>query len=128
MNWIKSIGNVLLATTLLIATTGVTLSKHYCLGRLKSVSVFEQAKGCPGSERDAPLPCCDYVDTELKVEDLTFSSFEFDGETDYYFLAVFSWIVTDENRKGHRGDPEFQIYDPPPNEIDIQTQFQVFLI
>ena len=124
----KSIGNVLLATTLLIATTGVTLSKHYCLGRLKSVSVFEQAKGCPGSERDAPLPCCDYVDTELKVEDLTISSFDYNGETDYYFLAVFSWIVTDETGKVHSRAPRFQIYDPPPNELDKQTQFQVFLI
>lgn len=128
MKWFKSIGHVCLATALLVATTGVTLSKHYCLGRLQSVSVFEHAKGCAGTDEKDPLPCCDFVNTELKVEEITQASFEFDSQTDYYQIAAITWILTDAIVPPKRESNSIPFYDPPPPDLDIQSYFQVYRI
>ena len=40
--------HVSLAVLLVISTMGVTVEKHYCMGKLKSMAIFQQADNCFG--------------------------------------------------------------------------------
>ena len=87
MSLFRKIANIFLAVLLLVATTGVTLNKHYCMGRLKSVAVFVSANPCDNGMED-PMPCCKDTSEELKVDELTKASFDFKSTTDLYLLAT----------------------------------------
>ena len=57
MKHLKAIVSVLLASLLLVASTGVVLQKHYCGGKLKEVSLYSKVKSC--SERmEVKKPSC----------------------------------------------------------------------
>ena len=129
MRIFKKISNLLLAVILLIATTGVTLNKHYCLGRLKSVAINEIASPCAG-EKGEPIqmPCCEDVTQELKVEEITQVLFDFDGQPDLFELAFIRFFVLDEPILISEKASIPKHYSPPPPEIDVQVDLQVFLI
>lgn len=126
---LKKIVNFILAINLLVATTGFTLHKHYCMGRVQSVAINESANPCGQSEMDDPMPCCEDVSEELKVDEITQVSFDFDSQPDLYELAIISWITFDlPNLRQSEDTPQFQYYSPPPPNIDVQVEHQVFLI
>ena len=128
MNLFKKIANIFLAGLLLLATSGVTLSKHYCMGRLKSIAVFEQAKACFDQEEKESMPCCEDVSEELRVENLTKTSVDFDCSTqlvatlitlptfDHLFVSYIQEEFTQNN------------YSPPLPSRDIPVLMQSFLI
>ncbi|MEP1096031.1 MAG: hypothetical protein ABJG78_13035 [Cyclobacteriaceae bacterium] len=125
----RKIVNTLLAITLLIATTGVTLNKHYCMGRVKSVAVFHHAENCMGDNLIDPMPCCEDVSEQLKVEHLTKASFDFESSPSLYQLAIISYFVLDQDLISVEKDkPKFQNYSPPPPDRDIPVLIQSFLI
>ena len=71
MRLAKSILSYLLIGSLIVATMGVTFSKHYCMGRLKDVAVFTQSKTCqPAGEESCPLDCCKDVTEKWQLTDL----------------------------------------------------------
>lgn len=118
-----------MAITLLIATTGVTLNKHYCMGRLKSIAIFHHAENCMGEGMVDPMPCCQDVSEELKIEEITSSTFNFDSAPELYQLAVVSYILIDQDLVSIEQDhPEFLDYEPPPTDKDIPVLIQSFLI
>ncbi|NQZ79064.1 MAG: hypothetical protein HRT61_23545 [Ekhidna sp.] len=127
MRLAKQIANTFLAITLLIATTGITLNKHYCMGRLKSIAINEVAKKCNGESQEK-MPCCNDVSQQLKVEEITTSDFDFDSAPDLYEVALISFVLLDDNESKELKNNAFQHYSPPPPEIDVQSGFQVFLI
>lgn len=126
---LRKIVNTFLAITLLIATTGVTLNKHYCMGRVKSVAIFHHAENCMGNDLVDPMPCCEDVSEELKVEHLTKASFGFESSASLYQLAVITYFVLDQDLISVEKDKlEFQNYTPPPPDRDIPVLIQSFLI
>jgi hypothetical protein len=125
----KKIVNTLLALLLLVATTGVTLNKHYCMGRLKSVAVFHSAENCSGDGMTDPMPCCEDVSEQLKVDDLTKASFDFKVASELFQLAAISYLQIDQKNSSIEQDkPKFQDYSPPPFDQDIPILIQSFLI
>lgn len=99
------------------------------MGRLKSVAVFQEAENCLGKGFTDPMPCCQDVSEELKVEELTKASFEFKSTPDLYELASISWILLEEQKvQVQRDKPHFLNYLPPPPDRDIPVLVQSFLI
>lgn len=66
MKHLKAIASILLASLLLVASTGVVLQKHYCGGKLKEVSLYSKVKSCsertethkPSCHKAVVLPAC----------------------------------------------------------------------
>ncbi|MEP5614455.1 MAG: hypothetical protein ABJP45_19540 [Cyclobacteriaceae bacterium] len=123
----RKIVNVFLAVLLLVATTGVTLNKHYCMGRLKSVAVFVSANTCEAGKED-PMPCCKDTSEELKVNELTKASFDFKATADLYLLAAITYVLLEDTYSSADKQVEFYNYDPPLPEQDIRVLTQVFRI
>ena len=128
MRALKNIANTLLAIILLIATTGVTLNKHYCMGRLMSIAVNEHATHCFDGEEEQ-MPCCKDVSEELKIEEITTTGFDFDATPDLFQLAIVSYVLLEDPILDDDPDkPHFQHYSPPLPDKDITVLVQSFLI
>jgi len=124
----KNILNSFLAITLLIATTGITLNKHYCMGRLKSVAVNVHAEHCFEGEEEQ-MPCCKDTSQELKIEEITTVAFDFDANPELFELAIVNHILLkDITHTLEQEKPELQYYDPPLPDKDIPVLIQSFLI
>lgn len=118
-----------LAVLLLIATTGVTLNKHYCMGRLQSVAIFQSAQNCMDDEGAEPMPCCQDVSEELKLDEVAKASFEFKGAPDLVPMAIVSFILLDHDLlTSTKGQNQYLSYTPPALEKDVPVLIQSFLI
>lgn len=121
------IANVVLAGVLLLSTIGITLNKHYCMGRLKSVAVYAHADSCTGSDEKDPMPCCQDVLQVLQVDDMAKAAFEFHLDATVEFLAVPLYAlspISTESRTFHH----VNTYAPPLQESDILILHHIFRI
>ena len=57
-----------LALLLVVATTGVSISKHYCGDMLRNVSLYAEADPC-GDGMEMPVDCCKDITNHFSVED-----------------------------------------------------------
>lgn len=77
----KKLFNILIIVTIIISTTGFTISKHYCSGSLISVSVLSEAEtccktgDCCNDESTSVEPINDFVTTAVSFE--FFENFDF---------------------------------------------------
>lgn len=62
---LRKITHIIFALFLLVSTTGVTLSMHYCGGELVSTSINKEAKTCC----DGTGGCCENKTVHFEVED-----------------------------------------------------------
>lgn len=130
MKFLAKILNIFLALLLLLSTSGVTLHKHYCMGRLKNIAVFQEAESCiakMGMER--AMDCCEDVKEELKVTDLNKVSFGFSLTPQLHLLAVIAYIFIDWDlfSNVNRHFP-YVNYKPPLIDPDITVLVQSFLL
>lgn len=70
----QKIRNIIIILSLLVSTTGVSLSKHYSRGTLYSVALFGNAESCC----EIPCDCCD-DETDFMKLDVDFVSSTFDS-------------------------------------------------
>ncbi len=100
------------------------------MGRLKTVSINEKVNMCSNAnEESEPLPCCKDVSEELRIDEVTQTSFDFDGQPDLYELAIITWITFGSLPDTFDLDKrQFQYYASPPPDSDFQVSHQVFLI
>jgi len=66
----KKFLHIMLTLFLLISTTGVTLSMHYCGGKLVSTSILTEAKSCCGDH----CGCCENKTHHYEVKENFVSS------------------------------------------------------
>ncbi|MEM6831265.1 MAG: hypothetical protein AAGA66_01625 [Bacteroidota bacterium] len=123
----SQIVNVSLAVVILITTTGVTLNKHYCMGRLKSVSLNEQAATCFHGETEK-MPCCEDVHEELKIKEVTTVIFDFDATPHLFQLATISFFTVHLSPDLIGSKPVPFDESPPPLPSRLRILHQVFLI
>ncbi|MEM6522329.1 MAG: hypothetical protein AAF693_01000 [Bacteroidota bacterium] len=130
MRSLKNIGHYFLALMLLMATTGVTINKHYCMGRLKSVSVFHEAKSCLADHgRVCPKNCCEYEQEECKVEDLNKVNHNYNFSQDVHLISTAEFVVILDGLYAPNSDkPDYLNYKPPLIERNIPVQVQSFLL
>ena len=125
---LKRLVHIISALLLLTATTGFTISKHYCGTEVVSVSINSEAESCCGGMCSSD--CC-HNETEhfqLKV-DFASSNIDFQSQEtdiDILFPAVFVFLQTtyiaDQNIKIRY--PE----SPPPPKINtLLSLIQTYL-
>lgn len=83
--------------TLVLATTGLSISKHYCGNSLVRTNLGVEAKSCmPGMDMDMGSGCCDEKTETLVVDDdfqLSKSQIKFSPEYDLLVAYLVSEIV-----------------------------------
>jgi hypothetical protein len=130
MQFFKNIANVSMVVILMIATMGVTLNKHYCMGQLRNVSLFQQVASCEeGMGMSGEMDCCEDVTQEFKVEDFNKVKIDVKTDTNFNLLAVFTFVLIDYELVGiDTNDANYLSYIPPLIEKDIPILLQSFLI
>ena len=127
----------LMAFLLLASTTSWTIGKHYCMGHLVDVSLFEEAEDCgmamTTSESDNLLisdenSCCNDELIVVEGQDDLQLSFENISVDQQLFLVAFTYsyfnLVEISSER-----PLLNEYYPPPLIVkDIQLLDEVFLI
>jgi len=122
----KKIVHVFLAAVLILATGGITLNKHYCMGRLKSVAVNEHAHGCKGPGMTDPMPCCEDVSEIIIVDELAQSTFDFHFAAVDNFIPALPLYDVSLLPLAQQHVPQHNHAPPPP--IDLLIVHQVFRI
>ncbi len=64
----KKLIHIGLALLLLLSTTGVSISKHYCGDMLRNVSLYAKVDSCD-DEMEMPVDCCKDITNHFSVED-----------------------------------------------------------
>lgn len=133
MQALKKIAHLSLALLLVIATMGVTMHKHHCLGRVKDVSFFEKSQHCAemmGMEQeDCPMSCCKDTKEEFKVDELSVTVYSFDLDTDFHLLSTITYVLLDISiLEVPTQNFAYRNYKPPLIEQDIPVLVQSFLI
>jgi len=122
---LNKIAHIILSFTLLVSTTGFTISKHYCGDKVESIAVNSTTESCcemPG--------CCHDETTFYKVND-DFSVSAIDNQiqisaTDLLFSAVFI-VIPQEEITAELSIPS-AAESPPPLKTQITLSlFQTYL-
>ncbi len=113
--------HTVLAVYMLLITVGISVSKHYCFDRLKSVSFFSEAKACCGN-----TDCC-HTEDNMYVLDADYILLSSDTDTDSYSLEFDLPVLTALYQvwdKQEINKDTFIAYSPPPisNNIVINNQ------
>ena len=74
---LRKITHIVLTLFLLVLTTGITISMHYCGGEYVSTSINEEAKSCC----DGTDGCCENKSLHFEVEDDYVSSIVVENNT-----------------------------------------------
>ena len=111
---LRKIKHIVLALFLLVSTTGVAISKHYCGTNLESVSISISSEACC----ELPIGCCH--DEEIKIEiedDYSGASFNYDFSM---FAVELSSLIELFQLDVSESTPEFHVYNYLP-ERRMQT-------
>ena len=109
----RKITHIILSVFLMVSTTGITLSMHYCGGKWVSTSINKEAKSCC----DGTDGCCENKTIHFEVEDDYVSPIQVDNtkivELDVLFPILFVLhfeLLSEENET-------FEVFtdaSPPP--------------
>ena len=124
--------NIFISLILLTATFGVTVSKHYCMGRLKAQWIgYQHQEVCGGMEAMPEMEGCCSNETQTYVVDEDFSLFSFEikinPEFNFLYAAYEAGLViaASDQETNHL---TLQNTGPPFVEPDIFVQVQSFLL
>jgi len=126
----KKVVNFLLVLFLVAGSTGISVSKHYCMGLLRDVAVNQHAKGCD-LESSMPIDCCEDEIERFGVEDelqLTLNFKNTDASLFLVRIIDYSEIIAGLNQinSGSMGNSNV---DPPPLPgVHIFVRVQSFLL
>lgn len=128
--------------SLLLSTVGIPLSRHYCKQELKRTAIYAKAKSCHQSKKPvcprhpqkgeqlSKKGCCQTDFDFLKLDtDWNFqlaSSFERSPEQAIKVLFPTSFI-SDIRLSIFDLASTFRLYKPPPQLLDRQLAFNIFL-
>ncbi len=120
---VKKASHIVLAVLLIVITTGMTVSKHYCGNDLKSITVSSGLDSCC----DTPSGCCHDESQIIKIKDyFSVCTFCFD----FTQLAVILPVVVD-NFQGNNLQCELKtenINSPPPKIQTVLSYLQTYLL
>ncbi|MGZ2369486.1 HYC_CC_PP family protein [Ancylomarina sp. YFZ004] len=121
---LKRFSHTLLALVIFVATTGMTISTHYCGGNVKDVSFLSAAKVCC----DIPNGCCQDDAFTVKIEDdFSISSYSFDFNQLEIVLPILIELIKVE------APIKAKVYFlrntiPPPKIQTVLSSLQTYLL
>ncbi|RXQ95918.1 hypothetical protein EO244_06340 [Ancylomarina salipaludis] len=119
---LKKISHIILALLILVTTMGMTVSAHYCGGKLKSVQVLTTSDSCCGVACDS----CHNEIIQVKIkDDFSISSFTVDFTS---FPTVLPALIQLFQDSIYTDEVEQIAYcKPPPLKIQrILSDLQVY--
>lgn len=128
----KKVLNIFVSLLLLMATFGVTISKHYCMDELRVQqlghvhdNVCGDMEGMPGMEG-----CCsNEIETFVMDEDFSTTNFDFKSNPNLTFLYATIDIGLEEILSNSQSNlRESKSSGPPFVEPNIFVQVQSFLL
>lgn len=133
----KSI-SILLSFLLLMSSSGVAYTQHFCGGKemASSVTLGEKSLSCgmdmPVSTCDVPTNteegCCDNEHTAVTTdENFSKTSFHINFQKPMVAVGPVFFIPAAKIQAAHRSFP-VAYYNPPPLQRNIPVLYQVFLI
>lgn len=127
----KKVFHIALVLYLLIITSGVAVSKHYCGGDMVSFSVYLKAQSCSGMDEEMEDHCCDDTVAFFQLEE----DFTPDSQLKFAVTPGFSFVVPEFTFLSYIfsthlsfQNNQFVAYSPPLLVEDIPTEVQSFLI
>lgn len=126
---LRHIGNYFLAVSLLAATMGFRVSEHHCMGRVMDIAINQHADTCTEGDKDAAMPCCEDTQEDLRIEEITKVSFDFDAQTSLYALYSIDFLLVFDEQLPiiHHQYWHLENTSHFP-DIDFQSTLQVYLI
>ncbi|MFP4092397.1 MAG: HYC_CC_PP family protein [Cyclobacteriaceae bacterium] len=127
---IKKIFHIALSLILLVATTGMAISKHYCGGELSKVEMGMEKIHCCDEPQEMPDDCCEdeHLTYQLPQDDFQFSQFDFEFAQQALIAALpyldFSALFAEQEDF----IPSFDTYTSPPIALDLPVMLQSFLL
>lgn len=123
----RRLSHILIMITLILATAGVTVTKHYCGNRLVNTSLESEPKSCCGEHCN----CCHNEAFSIKVTDEYVSSAHLQvPDTNVFSLdwAVFPFLLSFTAIQASDHSEEYSSYTSPPLIADNPSaMLQVFL-
>lgn len=125
---IKKFLHIALTLILLVSTTGVALSKHYCGGEFSAMEVGHDQIQCCEQPEEMPDGCCQDEKLTFQVEE-SYQLSHFQFESALFIAAIFpnidlSWLF-ETSSEVHTS---YKPYHSPPIAQDIPVLLQSFLI
>jgi hypothetical protein len=134
----KQLVSILLATLMLLSSTGVAYAQHFCgdYEMLAEITLGEKHLSCGmamvdsacGDEHAEDHYCCDNEYTKVSTDDdfaKASSSIEFQH---VFFSAFISILVFDNFSVGELSETYYKNYYPPPLVEDLPLLYETFLI
>ena len=123
---LKNLTHIILSFVLLVSTTGVTISKHYCCDRLISVSFYSEADPCCDDEGG----CCDNKTETYQVEDdFTAAEYQIIEQVEdfkvLYTIVLLQFFF--EPISDSYIDIETPESPPPPTQQEFLSRIQTYL-
>lgn len=122
----RKLKHIVLSLFLMVSTSGITFSMHYCGGKFVSASINKEAKSCC----DSTNGCCENKTLHFEVKDDYVGPIQIDNpkivELDVFFpllLALNFELVSEENES-------FEVYSdssPPPTIQKRLSLLQTYL-
>jgi hypothetical protein len=111
----RKILNIFIVCLLVVATTGVTVAKHYCSGRLVSTTLSGDHKKCCG---EGCKSCHDQIKNYKVTEDYNPSSYKI-KEVTKNILQVFDFPVNISLHSITASNPLYTNINPPGELLTI---------
>lgn len=133
---------ILLASLILFMNVGLTVSNHYCGGKLAESSMTF-GKGDVGCGMESKKTSCENPSHENSIKkkgccENEFLAFQIDDDynqtavetlnVDFKFIAVFITSYINFYSFNNTKKPEYLAYSPPLLDHDVQVMNQTFLI
>jgi len=119
----RKVSNIIVIFLLLLATAGVTISRHYCGEELVSVSVFSKHDSC--CDR---MDCCHDETFTLKInDDFSVTYFDFDFEQTALIAPVIFCVISEEFDGNKHMFVSSEI-PPPPNIHTVLSTLQTYIL
>jgi hypothetical protein len=114
------------ALFLLVSTTGITISMHYCGGKLVTTSIYKEAKSCC----DGSKGCCENKTFRYEIKNDYLNPINFENikvetmDIKFSELSVFNTILFPEVKKTHK---VFTDSSPPSSTHTRLSLLQTYL-
>ena len=128
----RKILHIVLASYMLVITTGLVLNSHYCGSFLSSISFYTNAKPCFENEAEMGMKnCCHNESHQFKLDEKYISGFvhHFNFTPDFHIvIPEYTFLNKIYIPFSTGSNSYFTDYSPPPLIADITIELQSFLI
>ena len=121
--------SVLLLFSVLVSSTGFTLSKHFCGEELAHITVGNEQKTCCDDEEEMPSDCCHDEFDQLLLDDsqLDYQTLQLQPLT-FFTFSVLTHFLSFSPETVATVSPWTTFHSPPLPDTDVYLQVQAFLI